>query len=131
MPYSDSHSRQPTVRMVPRLLRMGLWFGILAIAFFMQVVPFLLVLTMFNLAIGITSGAALVLIPVVAFGMLFFACWIATRHTRNLTGEAQAFEHAKRQIYIPPYPTREGRMPGRGVSAGLIPHLQRLRSRLY
>lgn len=110
---------------------MGLWIAILAIAFIMQVVPFLLVLTMFNLAIGVTSGAVLVIIPVAAFGMLFFACWIATRQTRKLSGDAGALALAKRQIYVAPYPTRDGPMSRRGVNSGLIPHLQRLRSRLY
>jgi hypothetical protein len=68
---------------VSRAFQICLWLTVLVIAFVMQVVPFLLVLTMFNLAIGITSGAALVIIPTAAFGMLFFACWIATRRTKN------------------------------------------------
>lgn len=131
MPYSDARPRGPLTRTVPKLLQLGLWIAILAIAFFMQVVPFLLVLTMFNLAVGITSGVALILIPAVAFGMLFLACWIATRQTRKLTGEALTREHAKRQIYIAPYHREGGSMQGRNVHAGLWPQLQRWRSRLY
>ncbi len=77
------HSSATASINVSRALQICLWLTVLIIAFVMQVVPFLLVLTMFNLAIGITSGAALVIIPVAAFGMLSFACWIATRRTRN------------------------------------------------
>jgi len=131
MQYTGVRSDGPTERTVPKLLRMGFWMAILAIAFFMQVVPFLLILTMLNLAIGVTSGVALILIPVVAFGMFFFACWIATRQTRNLSGEAQAREHAKRQIYVAPYPRRDGPMQLRNMHTCLLPHLQRFRSRLY
>ena len=69
---------------VSGVLQVVLWFVILIIAFFMQVVPFLLVLTMLNLAVGITSGTALILVPAAAFAMLSFACWIATRRTRNI-----------------------------------------------
>lgn len=131
MLYTDSRARGPIRRTVPKLLQLGLWITVLAIAFFMQVVPFLLVLTMFNLAIGVTSGVALVLIPVVAFGMLSFACWIATRQTKALTGEAQVREHAKRQIYIAPYAKRGGAMDARNAQAALALRLQRWRSRLY
>jgi hypothetical protein len=131
MLYSNTDTHGSTTRTVSKVLQFGLWMMIVAIAFFMQVVPFLLVLTMFNLAIGVTSGAALILIPVVAFGMFFFACWIASRKTDFFTGEAQAREHAKRQIYIAPYPKRDGPMPPRGMHSGLAAHLQRFRSHLY
>lgn len=104
---------------------------IVLFAFVMQVLPFLLVITMLNLAVGIKSGTALVVIPVAAFGMFFFACWIATRYTRKRHGEAEAMEHAKRQIYIAPYPTRDGPMRARSAHASMVPHLQRFRSRLY
>lgn len=69
---------------MPGVLQVGLWMLILVFAFFMQVIPFLLVLTMFNLAVGISSGVALILIPAAAFGMLSLACWVATKRTRNV-----------------------------------------------
>ncbi|MEM9682460.1 MAG: hypothetical protein AAF942_04265 [Pseudomonadota bacterium] len=72
------------VTRVSKTLQIVLWITILTIAFFMQVVPFLLVLTMVNLAFGVTSATALILLPVAAFAMLSFACWIATRRTRNM-----------------------------------------------
>ena len=71
------------------VVQIALWVVIVIIAFFMQVVPFLLVLTMLNLAVGITSGAALILVPAAVFAMLSFACWIATRRTRNMLPEPQ------------------------------------------
>ena len=105
---------------VSRALQIGLWLTILIIAFFMQVVPFLLVLTMFNLAIGITSGAALVIIPVAAFGMLSFACWIATRRARNrLPAQRQS---RGGPVYMAEY---NGRGNGPGTATTLSIH-QRL-----
>ena len=98
-----------------------MWITILIFAFFMQVVPFLLVLTMLNLAIGISSGTALILVPAVAFAMLSFACWIATRRTRNMLPDP-----LPQRTYIAP--------PGNGsapltVHQRLIPFLQRWRQR--
>ena len=40
------------------------------LAFFMQVMPFLLVLTLVNISFGVSSSVALFLIPTVLFGML-------------------------------------------------------------
>jgi len=131
MTSSNTATRTAPSRRVSRLLQLGLWTIIVVFAFLMQVLPFLLVMTMFNLAIGVESGATLVVIPVVAFGMFFFACWLATRHTRRRSGEAEAMDLAKRQIYIAPYPTRDGPMLTSNANAGMLPHLQRFRSRLY
>jgi hypothetical protein len=112
-----------------RYLQAGLWILILGIAFFMQVVPVLMILTMVGLAFGATSGVALVLVPVVAFGMLSVACWIATQRTKNWA--AKHMEHMDRQIYISPYPKDGHVKDSRGVHHGLIPHLKRLRWRYY
>jgi len=131
MTSSNTATRAAPSRSVSRLLRLGLWTSIVVFAFFMQVLPFLLVMTMFNLAIGVKSGTTLVVIPVVAFGMFFFACWLATRYTRRRSGEAEAMDLAKRQIYIAPYPTRDGPMRTSNAHVGMLPHLQRFRSRLY
>ncbi|MDH3699799.1 MAG: hypothetical protein OEU46_00680 [Alphaproteobacteria bacterium] len=91
---------------VSRALQIGLWLTVLIIAFVMQVVPFLLVLTMFNLAIGITSGAALVIIPVAAFSMLSFACWIATRRAKTLLPAQQKPRGGP--VYMADYNGRNG-----------------------
>ena len=84
MAYRADMAPRDGVSRVSKTVQVVLWIAILTIAFFMQVVPFLLVLTMVNLAFGITSGTTLILVPVAAFAMLSFACWIATRRTRNM-----------------------------------------------
>lgn len=84
MAYRAGMEPREGVSRVSKTVQVVLWIAILTIAFFMQVVPFLLVLTMVNLAFGITSGTTLILVPVAAFAMLSFACWIATRRTRNM-----------------------------------------------
>jgi hypothetical protein len=109
----------------PGALQIGLWILILIFAFFMQVVPFLLVLTMFNLAVGVTSGAALIVIPVAAFCMLSVACWIATRRTRNLLPEP-----LPQPGYTAPYGVA-GAQDAQTTHQRLIPILQRWRSRFY
>ncbi len=64
-------------------LQTGLLALIVAVAFVMQVVPFLLVLTLLNLAIGISSTTMLVVIPLVLFAMLIVACVFAERRRRK------------------------------------------------
>jgi hypothetical protein len=98
-----------------------LWVVVLFVAFFMQVVPFLLVLTMLNLAVGITSGTALILVPAAAFIMLSVACWIATRRTRNMLPDP-----LPQRTYISPTGKDE---PPLTVHQRLIPILQRWRHR--
>lgn len=116
-----------TISTASKALQAGLWLTILLIAFFMQVVPFLLVLTMINLAFGVTSGVALVMIPVVAFGMLSIACIIATRRTKRLVQPP-----LQRQVYIAPYDREGGKqMEARTVHACLLPHFRRWRWKLY
>ena len=107
-------------------LQVGLWILILVFAFFMQVVPFLLVLTMFNLAVGITSGAALVIIPVAAFGMLSVACWIATKRTRNMLPDP-----LPQPGYTAPYGLSATDQAPQSTYQRLIPILQRWRWRFY
>ncbi len=102
-------------------IQVALWIVILLIAFFMQVVPFLLVLTMLNLAIGITSGTTLIVVPVAAFVMLSIACWIATRRTRNRLPDP-----LPQRTYIAPT-GKNG--PPLTVHQRLIPVLQRWRHR--
>ncbi len=108
---------------VSRLLHAGLWITILVVAFFMQAVPFLLVLTMLNLAFGITSGVALILIPAAAFGMLSFACWIATQRSKNMLPPPLRHE----QVYISPTGKQNGDMSANRVHACLLPHFKKWR----
>jgi len=116
---------------VSRALQISLWLIVLVIAFVMQVVPFLLVLTMFNLAIGITSGAALLIIPVAAFGMLSFACWIATRRAKNLLPAQQKPRGGP--VYMADYNGRNGGVASAhalSVQQRIVTHL-RNRRRLH
>ena len=115
--------RNQTFR-ISTAVQVVLWIAILLVAFFMQVVPFLLVLTMLNLAIGITSGAALILVPAAAFAMLSFACWIATRRTRNLLPEP-----LPRPTYVVPPGNMESKGARLTTHQRLIPLLQRWRHR--
>lgn len=107
-------------------IQVVLWIAILIVAFFMQVVPFLLVLTMFNLAVGISSGTALILVPAAAFGMLFIACWIATRRTRNMLPEP-----LPQPNYVAPYGRGAGKDEQLTTHQRLIPFLQRWRQRRF
>ena len=107
-------------------IQVGLWILILLFAFVMQVVPFLLVLTMFNLAVGINSGVALILIPAAAFCMLSVACWVATKRTRNILPEPMP-----RPGYVPPYGAGGDDKAGLSTHQRLIPILQRWRWRFY
>jgi len=116
-----SKSKKTQAARLSATIQVVLWIAILLIAFFMQVVPFLLVLTMLNLAVGITSGTALILVPVAAFAMLSFACWIATRRTRNMLPEP-----VQHRTYIAPHGKDAESL---STYQRLIPFLQRWRHR--
>jgi len=59
------------------------WVAVLCMAFVMQVIPFLLILTMINIAVGISSTTMLVLLPAGHFGILFSACYLTERHRKR------------------------------------------------
>lgn len=120
------HTSPHQISRISATIQVVLWIVILAIAFFMQVVPFLLVLTMLNLAIGITSGVALILVPVAAFGMLSLACWIATKRTRNMLPEP-----LPQPNYVAPYGRGGGKDEPLTTHQRLIPFLQRWRQRRF
>jgi hypothetical protein len=65
------------------ILNAGLWMLIVFLAFFMQVMPFLFVLTLINISFGVSSDVALVLIPIVCFAMLIGGCLYASGRARN------------------------------------------------
>lgn len=73
-----------TRRTVSTILEYGLWTAILAVALLLEVFPFLLVVMMFNLAVGVPRGPALFLIPVVVIGLVIAACVVATGITRRI-----------------------------------------------
>lgn len=100
------------------ILNAILWMVIVCLAFFMQVMPFLLVLTLVNISFGVSSGVALVLIPAVLFGMLVAACVYASTRTRR-----------KLPAPLPVYRTDE--TPGylKGLTTSMLPHARRYRMR--
>lgn len=62
----------------------SMWIAIVILALIMQVMPLLLILTLFNIAIGVSSTAMLIIIPVVLFGSLIVACSIAERRRKSM-----------------------------------------------
>ncbi len=61
-----------------------MWIVIVIFALIMQVMPLLLILTLFNIAVGVSSTAMLIIIPVSLFGTLLVACSVAERRRRRM-----------------------------------------------
>ena len=79
---------------------------IVFLAFFMQVMPFLLVLTLIIISFGISSSLALFVIPIVLFAMLIAACVYAAARSRN-----------KLPAPLPGYRTDHETQPWKGLEA--------------
>ena len=103
---------------VMNFLNVGLWVTIVLLAFFMQVMPFLLVLTLINISFGVSSEVALILIPAVLFSMLVAACIYASSRSRN-----------KLPAPLPVYRTGDGPDPLKGLATCMMPHTRRFRMR--
>ena len=89
---------------------------IVFLAFFMQVMPFLLVLTLINISFGISSSLALFVIPIVLFAMLIAACVYAAARSRN-----------KLPAPLPVYRTDHETQPWKGLEAVMELHYRRFR----
>jgi hypothetical protein len=63
----------------------------------MQVIPLLLILTMFNLAIGISSAATLIAVPVALLGALLLAFVHAERRRRKWRPSPVRVDEARHQ----------------------------------
>ena len=100
------------------ILNAGLWILIVFLAFSMQVMPFLLVLTLINISFGVSSEVALILIPVVLFGMLIGACVYASGRARN-----------KLPAPLPVYRTDSAPEDLKGLVTCMLPHSRRYRMR--
>ncbi len=100
------------------ILNAGLWMLIVFLAFFMQVMPFLLVLTLINISFGVSSEVALVLIPAVLFAMLIGACIFASGRARN-----------KLPAPLPVYRTNDTPDAWKGLVTCMLPHSRRYRMR--
>ena len=103
---------------VMSLLNVALWLVIVMLAFFLQVMPFLLVLLLLSISFGLSSAASLVMIPTVLFGMLALACWYASVRVRR-----------RLPAPLPVYRTDQQADHEGGVVACMLPHIRR--HRLY
>lgn len=65
------------------ILQIAFWAAVVLFAFAMQVIPFLLILTMINIAFGVSSTAMLLIIPTALFGMIISTCLIVERHRKR------------------------------------------------
>tara|TARA_Y100000588_G_C13505982_1_gene607325 strand:+ start:115 stop:456 length:342 start_codon:yes stop_codon:yes gene_type:complete len=61
----------------------SIWIVIVVFALIMQVMPLLLILTLFNIAVGVSSTAMLIIIPIALFGIIFVACSIAEKRRKD------------------------------------------------
>ncbi len=62
-------------------VRSGLGGFILVVALCFQMLPFFLLVVVMAYALGISGGTFLAVIPVFFFGMVFAACWLASKRT--------------------------------------------------
>ncbi len=85
----------------------GIWMVILVIAFFLQVVPVLLVVAMFTLAVGLSVGVEFVAIPLVVLVMVLAACLIASRNRARHGRRSQDFARVRLRHGpgVPEFPT--------------------------
>ena len=102
---------------VSAVAQASMWIVIVVFALIMQVMPLLLILTLFNIAIGVSSIAMLIINPAALFGMLAVAF--------------SAAEKSRKAKLPPPQPPRMGHpLPDsamRHTAARLMPYLRRSR----
>jgi len=102
---------------VSAVAQASMWIVIVVFALIMQVMPLLLILTLFNIAIGVSSTAMLIIIPAALFGMLIVACSAAEKSRK-----------AKLPPPLPPrmdHPHPDSTM--RHTAARVMPYLRRSR----
>ncbi len=71
-------------------IKSGLGTGVLVVALFFQMLPFFLLLVVFAHFMGVTGGGMLAVIPVLLLGMVFAACWLASKRTRGIPARPPA-----------------------------------------
>ena len=94
-------------RVVSTLAGYGLWMVVLAIAFFLQVVPVLLVVAMFGLAVGLSVGVEFVALPLIVLAIVLAACLIASRRRAGRRRRRQFFAGPRPRLGrgVPEFPT--------------------------
>ncbi|MBT5109929.1 MAG: hypothetical protein HOM25_14720 [Rhodospirillaceae bacterium] len=92
-----------------------IWTVVFLLAFFMQVVPFLLILTLINISFGVSSTVMLIVIPVALFGMICLAAIVVERNRKK-----NWIKH------LPPPPARQSTfVTMKEARANMVPHLRR------
>jgi hypothetical protein len=92
-----------------------LWVGVFLLAFVMQVVPFLLILTMVNLAFGVSTTATLIILPVALFAMICLSALAVERNRKK-----NWMKHLP-----PPLPEKSTFVTMKEARANMVPHLRR------
>ena len=94
-------------RIAALLAGYGLWTVILVLAFFLQVVPVLLVVAMFSLAVGLSVGVEFVAIPLVVLAIVLAACLIVSRNRARHHLRRQSFTRSqpRQGPGVPEFPT--------------------------
>jgi hypothetical protein len=117
---SEDPTQEPVTRKFLRFtlsdLAYGLiWTGVFLAAFFMQVVPFMLILTMINIAFGVSSTVILILVPVALFAMICFAALMVERNRKK-----------NWMKYLPPPQVRKSTfVTMKEARANMVPHMRR------
>ncbi len=92
-----------------------IWTAVFLLAFFMQVLPFLLILTLINIAFGVSSTVVLVVIPIALFGMICLAGVAVERNRKK-----NWMKHLP-----PPQAPRSTFVTMKEARANMVPHLRR------
>ncbi|MBL4720863.1 MAG: hypothetical protein JKY20_07005 [Alphaproteobacteria bacterium] len=92
-----------------------IWAGVFVLAFVMQVVPFLLILTMINLAFGISSTTTLIIVPVALFAMICLSALAVERNRKR-----NWMKHLP-----PPQPAKSTFVTMKEARANMVPHMRR------
>lgn len=116
----EGPNQEPVVRKFLRFslsdLAYGLiWTGVFLAAFFMQVVPFMLILTMISIAFGVSSTVTLIIVPVALFAMICLAALVVERNRKK-----------NWKKHLPPPQMRKSTfVTMKEARANMVPHMRR------
>ena len=86
-------------------VRSGLGTGVLVVALFFQMLPFFLILVVMAHALGVSGGGMLAIVPALLFGMVFAACWLASKRPRVRPSKRPSIHQGR----VPARPPAKGR----------------------
>lgn len=76
----------------------AVWMAIVVLAFFMQAIPLLLIITMINMSLGVTSPVALIALPAALFGTVVLVCMRASRRRRSRRPAPVRVDEQRRKV---------------------------------